>query len=120
MLAVLGRGVLQLDALRIGFLAADQSPLDVTGGDADFVLSAQQGDAAAFTLLYRRYAPRIYDYAYRRLGERESAEDATQIVFLRVATSLAGCRDPNAPKPAQEAPPPPIDLEQADVPKDND
>lgn len=33
---------------------------------------------------------------------------------------LTGCRDPNAPKPLQEAPPPPIDLEQADVPKDND
>lgn len=33
---------------------------------------------------------------------------------------LTGCRDPNAPKPAQEAPPPSVDLEQADVPKDND
>jgi hypothetical protein len=33
---------------------------------------------------------------------------------------LTGCRDPDAPKPPQEAPPPPIDLEQADVPKDND
>ena len=33
---------------------------------------------------------------------------------------LTGCRDPNAPKPLQEAPPPPIDLEHADVPKDND
>ena len=33
---------------------------------------------------------------------------------------LTGCRDPSAPKPLQEAPPPPIDLEQADVPKDND
>jgi hypothetical protein len=33
---------------------------------------------------------------------------------------LTGCRDPNAPKPPQEAPPPPVDLEQADVPKDND
>jgi hypothetical protein len=33
---------------------------------------------------------------------------------------LTGCRDPNAPKPTQEAPPPPVDLEQADVPKDND
>ena len=33
---------------------------------------------------------------------------------------LTGCRDPDAPKPAQEAPPPPVDLEQADVPKDND
>ena len=33
---------------------------------------------------------------------------------------LTGCRDPNAPKPAQEAPPPAVDLEQADVPKDND
>jgi hypothetical protein len=33
---------------------------------------------------------------------------------------LTGCRDPNAAKPPQEAPPPPVDLEQADVPKDND
>jgi hypothetical protein len=33
---------------------------------------------------------------------------------------LTGCRDPDAPKPTQEEPPPPVDLEQADVPKDND
>ena len=33
---------------------------------------------------------------------------------------LTGCRDPDAPKPTQEAPPSPVDLEQADVPKDND
>jgi RNA polymerase sigma-70 factor (ECF subfamily) len=65
-------------------------------GDADLLALAQGGDAAAFAALYRRYAPRIYDYAARRLGDLAAAEDATQIVFMRMATSLAGCRDPNA------------------------
>jgi RNA polymerase sigma-70 factor, ECF subfamily len=70
-------------------------PID-QGSDAELVVLAQGGDTVAFAALYRRYAPRVYDYAIRRLGEREYAEDATQIVFMRMATSLAGCRDPQA------------------------
>jgi RNA polymerase sigma-70 factor (ECF subfamily) len=76
--------------------AKDNPAARIAESDADLIPLAQGGDAAAFAALYRRYAPRVYDYAVRRLGERAAAEDATQIVFMRMATSLAGCRDPNA------------------------
>ena len=81
--------------LRRPSIALD-APLIDHGGDAELVVLAQRGDAAAFATLYRRYAQRIYGFALRRLGEREFAEDATQIVFMRMATSLGSCRDPNA------------------------
>jgi RNA polymerase sigma-70 factor, ECF subfamily len=72
------------------------APLIDHGGHAELVVLAQRGDAAAFAALYRRYAQRIYYFALRRLGEYQFAEDATQIVFMRMATSLGSCRDPNA------------------------
>ncbi|HVL25162.1 MAG TPA: sigma-70 family RNA polymerase sigma factor, partial [Thermomicrobiales bacterium] len=47
-------------------------------------------------MLYRRHVDRVYDFAARRLGQREDAEDATQTVFLRVAQSLHQCRSDDA------------------------
>ena len=74
----------------------DSSAADPVEIDADLVARVQQGDTVAFTALYRRYAPRVYGYAAWRLGGREAAEDATQVVFMRVATSLRTCRDGHA------------------------
>src|SRR5262245_39200039 len=64
--------------------------------DAVLVGLAKTGDAAAITLLYRRYVVRIYAYALQRLGDAESAEDVTQTVFLRAVGSLTKCRDEEA------------------------
>ena len=52
-------------------------------GDGDDVALAQAGDELAFERLYRRHSPRIYNLAWRMLGE-DHAADATQQVFIRV------------------------------------
>lgn len=56
--------------------------------DEDLVLLAQQGQRAAFGLLYDRYLPRVYGYCYRVLGSHEAAEDANMDVFLRALAAL--------------------------------
>lgn len=48
---------------------------------------------AAFAVLYRRYATDVYRYCYRRLGDREAAEDATSQIFTRAITGLGGLKD---------------------------
>jgi RNA polymerase sigma-70 factor (ECF subfamily) len=82
-----------LDALRSRSLAQNSAPLAVVEEDAELVARAQLGDASAFATLYRRYANRIYDFAARKLDDRDAAEDVTQVVFMRMATSLHTCRD---------------------------
>lgn len=66
---------------------------DSDGSDAELVARARLGDSRAFALLYRRYVPRVYDFAARRLATREAAEDATQTIFLRAIAALDSCRD---------------------------
>jgi RNA polymerase sigma-70 factor (ECF subfamily) len=55
--------------------------------DAELVARAQ-ADRQAFAMLYRRYLDPIYQYCYRRLGNRETAEDATSLVFTKAFASL--------------------------------
>ena len=49
---------------------------------------AQAYDPAALTELYNRYAPRIYAYLYRRVGDALLAEDLTGELFLRVLRAI--------------------------------
>lgn len=65
------------------------------GGDAaerELVAHAKR-DPAAFAALYARYADRVYWYAYRRLGDRDAAEDATSRTFEKALAALPACRD---------------------------
>lgn len=64
-----------------------------TADDASLVVRAQEGDPQAFALLYGRHAAAIYGYCHGRLGNRETAEDATSLVFTKALTSLPSCRD---------------------------
>lgn len=50
--------------------------------ESEFIRSAQKGDAAAFNQLVREYQAALYRTAYRVLGERAAAEDATQDAFI--------------------------------------
>ena len=43
-----------------------------------------KGDPSALGALYEIYGERIFRYAYRMLGNRSDAEDATAETFLRV------------------------------------
>lgn len=59
--------------------------------DATTVLvrSAQEGDPRAFRALYERYHLRVFRTAVRLLGDRVSAEDAVQEVFITLHERLA-------------------------------
>ena len=55
--------------------------------DAQLVILTRQ-DRSAFADLYRRYLLHIYRYIYRRVGNRQDAEDLTALVFTEALESL--------------------------------
>ncbi|HET9656941.1 MAG TPA: sigma-70 family RNA polymerase sigma factor [Kineosporiaceae bacterium] len=54
-------------------------------------------DADAFGQLYDRYCDQIYRFAYRRLRDRESAEDATADVFFKALRAIGSYKPSMAP-----------------------
>jgi RNA polymerase sigma-70 factor (ECF subfamily) len=50
--------------------------------EEEIIRQAQQGDAAAFEQLYRRYSRRVYSLCLRMLKNDGEAEDMTQEAFL--------------------------------------
>jgi RNA polymerase sigma-70 factor (ECF subfamily) len=50
--------------------------------DADLWASSRAGDGDAFGLLFDRHARLIYNYCFRRIGNREAAQDMLSMVFL--------------------------------------
>lgn len=50
--------------------------------DGDLWARSRDGDAEAFGLLFERHADLIYNYCFRRIGDRETARDLLSIVFL--------------------------------------
>ena len=54
------------------------------GDDGQLVRQVVTGDAAALELLYDRYAATVTGLAYKILGDRTLAEEATQETFWRV------------------------------------
>jgi RNA polymerase sigma factor (sigma-70 family) len=70
-------------------VTAHGNPLTSCGHDrsveaSDAVLWARSraGDADAFGLLFERHAKSIYNYCFRRVGNRATAEDLLSVVFL--------------------------------------
>ncbi len=51
-------------------------------------LQAKEGDRDALGDLYDDYAPLVYAYAYRRVGDPDVAEDLTGEVFVRVVAAV--------------------------------
>ncbi len=56
------------------------------------VAAAQRGDLTAFNQLVSNHEQRVYNLAYRMLGEAESAADATQDAFFQAYRALAQYR----------------------------
>jgi RNA polymerase sigma-70 factor (ECF subfamily) len=56
------------------------------------VRRAQAGDRDAFRSLYQAYQDRVFATAYRIAGDRETAADLTQEVFVKVYEELPGFR----------------------------
>lgn len=52
------------------------------------VTAAQAGDREAFAELFRRYRSLVFNVIYRRVNNRELAEDLMQDVFLRALKSI--------------------------------
>src|ERR1700733_12915179 len=52
--------------------------------EQDTIRLAQEGDAAAFEQLYRRYSRRIYALCLRMVKSDAEAQDLTQDAFLRL------------------------------------
>ena len=52
--------------------------------EAELVCRAQNGDAAAFLLLYERYRKGIFSFAHRLLGSQPAAEDVAHDCFAAI------------------------------------
>jgi RNA polymerase sigma-70 factor (ECF subfamily) len=63
--------------------------------DVRLMLEFQKGSKASLEGLMHKYYPRLLNFTYRFLGNREAAEDITQEVFVRVYKS-ASCYRPQA------------------------
>ncbi|SRR6266498_67948 len=59
------------------------------GGSWELVQSAQDGDRAAFALLYDKYVDVVFRYVLFRVGDRELAEDVTSETFLRALRRIS-------------------------------
>lgn len=66
--------------------------LSESDDDAGLVAQAKQ-DRQAFASLYRRYVNAVYRYCDRCLGNREMAEDATSLIFVKALAAISTCHD---------------------------
>jgi RNA polymerase sigma-70 factor (ECF subfamily) len=65
--------------------------------DGDLLGRIARRDAAAFELLYKRYARPVYGLAVRLLGDRGRAEDAVQETFTSIWRSASRYRPERGP-----------------------
>ena len=56
--------------------------------DAQLLARLRANDDTALAELYDQFAPAIYAYCYRRVGERHMAEDLTSDVFVRALAAI--------------------------------
>jgi DNA-directed RNA polymerase specialized sigma24 family protein len=63
--------------------------------DADLVIEARAGSAAAFTNIFDRHAGRVHDFALAALRDRELALEVVQATFVTASQRLHGLDDPN-------------------------
>jgi DNA-directed RNA polymerase specialized sigma24 family protein len=60
--------------------------------DEELVSKAQAGDTDALERLVRRHQPWVFNIALRMIWHRETAEDATQEILIKVVTKLSTFR----------------------------
>lgn len=73
------------------FAASPAAPAAEDDGRGD-VAAAASGDRRAFERVYRAHVDRVFSLCLRMLGDRGTAEDVTQDVFVRVWEKLPGFR----------------------------
>jgi len=77
---------------RAGEPIETSTPQDGDGEAAAVVRRAQQGDVAAFEVLYRSHAPAIHALCRRMLGNDRDARELVQDVFVRAWEKLESFR----------------------------
>ena len=61
--------------------------------EAELVARAQNGDTEAFSPLVYKYQQKIYNLIYRKVRDRETAEDLCQEVFLKAWQALPNFKE---------------------------
>jgi RNA polymerase sigma-70 factor, ECF subfamily len=54
----------------------------------EVIVERAKKDDQYFEILYDHYLPKIYGYIFKRVGNREVAEDLTSVTFMKVFCSL--------------------------------
>ena len=54
---------------------------------------AQNGDIRSFEEIYNLFVKKIYVFVYQRVGHRESAEDITSDIFIKIYNTLSSYKD---------------------------
>ena len=62
--------------------------------DGDLVLLALEGRQDAFSALYERYFPSVFDFLTRMLRNREEAADVAQDAFIKALEQLGNLKNP--------------------------
>ena len=65
-------------------------------GELTAIAQAQQGDGAAFEILYNMHKRRVYSLCLRMLGNVAEAEDLTQEAFLQLHRKISTFRGDSA------------------------
>lgn len=68
---------------------------DEKARDIERVRKIRDGDENAFTELYRRYHPNIYDYIAKRIENRQAAEELVQDTFVRAWQHIRTLKEPD-------------------------
>lgn len=61
--------------------------------DKELILGLRQGDTKAFTVLYRKYWAKVYNFSRVYLSSVDDAEDVVQAVFLKLWESREFIRE---------------------------
>jgi RNA polymerase sigma-70 factor, ECF subfamily len=61
--------------------------------DDEMLIAAMRRDSAAIAEIYRRYAPALYAFFYRQVGDVQDAEDLTATTFGKMLASLGRYRE---------------------------
>ena len=64
-------------------MAGETTRMNMLRSDTDLVESVLRGMTERYSELVRRYKSLVTTYCYSRVGQRETAEDLTQEVFVR-------------------------------------
>ena len=65
------------------YMAHSRNPHDESFSDSDVLADVMAGDVEAFEKIVTRHKNRLFNFVFRFVGDRETAEDIIQETFLR-------------------------------------